>query len=84
MALRKVINALITKQKQGSIGIGSHVPYRDSKLTAILRQSLGGNSLSLFIACLAPGDDNYEENISTLKYATRASRLVNIASKSKS
>ena len=37
MALRKVINALITKQKQGSIGIGSHVPYRDSKLTAILR-----------------------------------------------
>ena len=63
MALRKVINALVSASNQGK---KKYIPYRESKLTAVLRQSLGGTSFSLFIACLAPSDENYEENLSTL------------------
>ena len=74
MTLRKVINALISKQnlKQAYPNAPTYVPYRESKLTALLKQSLGGNCLCLFIACLSPSDDNYDENLSTLQYATRA------------
>jgi kinesin family protein 4/21/27 len=50
----------------------SYVPYRDSKLTTLLRQSLGGNSFCLMIACVAPLELYLEENISTLNYAARA------------
>ena len=53
------------------------VPYRDSKLTSLLRQSLGGNSYCLMIACLNPCDVHIEENISTLNYASRASFISN-------
>lgn len=55
----------------------THVPYRDSKLTSLLKNSLGGNSLTLMIACIAPSDDYVEENISTLDYASRAARITN-------
>jgi len=54
-----------------------HIPYRDSKLTCLLKQSLGGNSYCLMIACLSPSDAYYEENISTLNYATKASYISN-------
>ena len=75
MTLRKVISALYKRQKDPT---GSyHVPYRDSKLTSLLKQSLGGNSYCLMIACLAPSDDNYEENLSTLTYATKTSGIQN-------
>lgn len=53
------------------------VPYRDSKLTALLKNSLGGNSLTVMVACLAPTDTAYEENMSTLDYAARAKRVTN-------
>jgi hypothetical protein len=53
------------------------VPYRDSKLTSILKQSIGGNSYSLMIACINPNDQFIEENISTLTYATKASFITN-------
>ena len=55
----------------------SRPPYRDSKLTSLLKQSVGGNSFSLMIACLTPNDAFLEENISTLTYATRASYITN-------
>ena len=78
MTLRKVINALIAKQKpQINTTSDYYVPYRESKLTALLKQSLGGNCLCLFIACLSPSDDSYDENLSTLQYATRVSGIEN-------
>jgi hypothetical protein len=57
--------------------VHTQVPYRDSKLTALLKNSLGGNSLTVMIACLAPTDAAYEENMSTLDYAARAKRVTN-------
>jgi hypothetical protein len=66
--LRQVITALTERNKGG--GSGSYIPYRDSKLTCLLRQSLGGNSYCLMIACLNPCDAQIEENISTMQYAS--------------
>jgi hypothetical protein len=63
--LRKVITAL-TEQKSDN---PKFVPYRESKLTQLLKQSLGGNSYTLMMACLSPSDRYIEENISTLNYA---------------
>ena len=77
MTLRKVITALHKRQKDKSGQKSYHVPYRDSKLTSLLKQSLGGNSYCLMIACLSPSDDNYEENLSTLTYATKTSGIKN-------
>ena len=57
--------------------LNSHIPYRDSKLTSLLKQSLGGNSYSLMVACLAPSDAYVEENLSTLNYAMKASFIAN-------
>lgn len=53
------------------------MPYRDSKLTSILKQSIGGNSYCLMIACICPNDAFLEENLSTLTYATKASYITN-------
>lgn len=74
MTLRLVISAL-TEQKTDDGN--SYVPYRDSKLTCLLRQSLGGNSFCLMIACLNPCDQHMEENLSTLTYASKASYISN-------
>ena len=54
-----------------------HIPYRDSKLTCLLKHSLGGNSWTLMLACLSPADRFYEENASTLDYAARARKITN-------
>ena len=51
--------------------------YRDSKLTSLLMHSLGGNSVTLMLACLSPSDQHYEENLSTLSYAARAKKISN-------
>jgi kinesin family protein 4/21/27 len=67
--LRQVITSLSSGD--------SHVPYRDSKLTSLLKQSIGGNSYCLMIACLSPADDYLEENLSTLEYATKAGCISN-------
>ena len=58
-------------------GASTHVPYRDSKLTCLLRQSLGGNSFCCMIACLHPSDKYFEENQSTLTYASKAAQIAN-------
>ena len=71
--LRQVITSLSGSRE----GEACHVPYRDSKLTSLLKQSIGGNSYCLMIACLSPADIFYEENISTLAYATKASCIAN-------
>eukprot|EP00798_Chlamydomonas_sp_ICE-L_P004752 gene4752-34501_t len=78
--LRHVITTLTasTDDKGGEKGT-THIPYRDSKLTSLLKNSLGGNSLTTMIACLAPLDAHYEENLSTLEYASRANRITNQA-----
>lgn len=69
LALGNVINAL----SEGK----SHVPYRDSKLTRMLQDSLGGNSRTLMIACVSPADVNLEESLNTLRYANRARNIKN-------
>ena len=58
-------------------GRSKHVPYRDSKLTRLLQDSLGGNTRTLMVACLSPAGDNYEESLSTLRYANRAKSIQN-------
>jgi len=56
-----------------------HIPYRDSKLTRLLQESLGGNSLTAMIATVSPCEKNYYETVSTLKYANRAKNIRNEA-----
>ncbi|XP_070385939.1 chromosome-associated kinesin KIF4-like isoform X2 [Dermacentor albipictus] len=55
----------------------SHVPYRNSKLTRLLQDSLGGNSHTVMIACVSPADSNLEETLNTLRYADRARKIKN-------
>ncbi|XP_075220928.1 kinesin heavy chain 73 [Lycorma delicatula] len=55
------------------------VPYRDSVLTWLLKDNLGGNSKTVMVATVSPASDNYEETLSTLRYADRAKRIVNHA-----
>lgn len=76
LALGNVISALGDDKKRKE---GCHVPYRDSKLTRILQDSLGGNSKTIMIACVSPADTNAEETINTLKYANRARNIQNKA-----
>lgn len=61
LALGKVISALVEHHR--------HVPYRDSKLTRLLQDSLGGNSRTVMIACVSPADINAEETTNTLRWA---------------
>ncbi|XP_065095899.1 kinesin-like protein KIF17 [Ochlerotatus camptorhynchus] len=69
-ALGNVISALVD-------GKTKHVPYRDSKLTRLLQDSLGGNTKTLMVACISPADFNYDETLSTLRYASRAKNIAN-------
>uniref|UniRef100_A0A8C4GSG9 Kinesin family member 13A n=1 Tax=Dicentrarchus labrax TaxID=13489 RepID=A0A8C4GSG9_DICLA len=72
-----VISAL-ADQSAGK-GKAKFVPYRDSVLTWLLKDNLGGNSKTAMIATVSPAADNYEETLSTLRYADRAKRIVNHA-----
>ena len=77
LALGNVISAL-TDEKKVRMGAGTaHIPYRDSKLTRILQDSLGGNSRTTMIACVSPAESNYEESMGTIKYASRARNIKN-------
>jgi myosin heavy subunit len=60
---------------------GAFIPYRDSKLTRLLKDSLGGNTKTVMIACISPGIDSYEGTINTLKYAQRAKRINKIVNR---
>ncbi|KAG7331806.1 hypothetical protein KOW79_005775 [Hemibagrus wyckioides] len=70
-ALGNVVSALAD-------GRGAHVPYRDSKLTRLLRDSLGGNAKTVMVATLGPASFNYEETLTTLRYANRAKNIKNV------
>ncbi|XP_019881587.1 chromosome-associated kinesin KIF4 [Aethina tumida] len=70
--LGNVISCLGDETKSSSF-----VPYRDSNLTRLLKDSLGGNSITLMIACVSPADYNLDETVSTLRYADRAKKIKN-------
>jgi hypothetical protein len=72
LALGNVISALGDESRRAA-----HVPYRDSKLTRLLQDSLGGNSQTLMLACVSPADSNFMETLNTLKYANRARNIKN-------
>ncbi|KAK3836701.1 MAG: hypothetical protein J3R72DRAFT_371290, partial [Linnemannia gamsii] len=72
LALGNVISALGDESRRSS-----HVPYRDSKLTRLLQDSLGGNSATLMLACVSGADADVSETISTLVYANRARNIRN-------
>uniref|UniRef100_A0A671LI93 Kinesin-like protein KIF21A n=1 Tax=Sinocyclocheilus anshuiensis TaxID=1608454 RepID=A0A671LI93_9TELE len=72
LALGNVISALGDRSKRST-----HVPYRDSKLTRLLQDSLGGNSRTVMIACTSPSDQDFMETLNTLKYANRARNIKN-------
>lgn len=54
-----------------------YIPYRDSTLTWLLKDSLGGNSKTVMLAAISPADVNYSETLSTLRYANRAKNIIN-------
>ena len=56
-----------------------HIPYRESKLTRLLKDSLGGNGMTVLLACVSPAMSNNDETLNTLRFAARASSIVNIA-----
>jgi hypothetical protein len=76
LALGNVINALGDEERLEK-GEKVYVPYRQSKLTRLLQDALGGNSQTLFLACVSPSDTNASETISTLQYANRARNIKN-------
>lgn len=69
----------LADQASGNRNKDKFVPYRDSVLTWLLKDNLGGNSKTVMVATLSPAADNYEETLSTLRYADRAKRIVNHA-----
>ncbi|CAI4232337.1 unnamed protein product [Auanema sp. JU1783] len=70
--LGNVISALVDSKS-------THIPYRNSKLTRLLQDSLGGNSKTVMIANIGPASYNYDETLSTLRYANRAKNIQNVA-----
>uniref|UniRef100_A0A6Q2XMB4 Kinesin motor domain-containing protein n=1 Tax=Esox lucius TaxID=8010 RepID=A0A6Q2XMB4_ESOLU len=72
LALGNVISALGDRSKRST-----HVPYRDSKLTRLLQDSLGGNSQTMMIACISPSDRDFMETLNALNYANRARNIKN-------
>ncbi|KAJ1486937.1 hypothetical protein T484DRAFT_1889859 [Baffinella frigidus] len=81
VAINKSLSALancifaLYKQSQQKAGEKIHIPYRDSQLTWLLKESLGGNAKTIMIAAISPADINFEESLSTLQYAARAKRI---------
>ncbi|OCT89733.1 kinesin-like protein KIF7 isoform X2 [Xenopus laevis] len=74
LALGNVISAL-GDPKRKTI----HIPYRDSKITRILKDSLGGNAKTVMIACVSPSASDFDETLNTLNYASRAQNIKNKA-----
>jgi hypothetical protein len=78
--LGQVVSSLSELGQQGTNGNSHmHVPYRDSKLTRLLQDSLGGNSRTIMVACISPADSNVEESVNTMRYAQRARNIKNSA-----
>lgn len=81
VTLGSVISALSEASSTGDMSSSSKrgvfIPYRDSVLTWLLKDSLGGNSKTIMIATISPADCNYGETLSTLRYANRAKNIIN-------
>ncbi|XP_050341543.1 kinesin-like protein Klp98A [Bactrocera neohumeralis] len=86
VTLGSVISALAEQTSTTTVALASspaqtkrvlYIPYRDSILTWLLKDSLGGNSKTIMIAALSPADCNYSETLSTLRYANRAKNIIN-------
>ncbi|KPA81042.1 putative Unc104-like kinesin [Leptomonas pyrrhocoris] len=79
LAARSTSNAVASPQTKSNSATAAgkrHVPYRDSILTFLLKESLGGNSKTFMIATVSPSTDSYDESVSTLRYADRAKAIV--------
>lgn len=76
-----VLGLVISNLADKAMGKGKNtvVPYRDSCLTRILQNALGGNSKTLMICAISPATDNYDETLSTLRYADQAKKIQNKA-----
>ncbi|MGH0172746.1 UNVERIFIED_CONTAM: hypothetical protein FKN15_068882 [Acipenser sinensis] len=72
LALGNVISALGDPKRKSL-----HVPYRDAKITRILKDSLGGNAKTVMITCISPSSFNFDESLNSLKYANRAKNIKN-------
>ena len=77
VTLGLVITKLVKNQKAGS---KDHIPFRDSTLTWILSDAIGGNSKTFMIATISPVDGNYNESLNTLRYADNAKKIINSVS----
>ena len=73
------LGLVISKLADAGSKKDSFIPYRDSTLTWLLKENLGGNSRTVMIATVSPAEDNFEETLSTLRYADRAKRITNHA-----
>lgn len=73
LALGNVISALGDPKKKSS-----HIPYRDSKITRLLKDSLGGNSKTLMICCISPASSDFDETLNALKYANRVRMVIDV------
>ena len=78
LALGNVISVLSEAQQSSSTD-SPFVPYRDSKLTRMLQDSLGGNARTVMITCVSPSDYNYDETCNSLRYSARARNIKNNA-----
>ena len=72
LALGNVISALGDPRKKSS-----HIPYRDAKITRLLKDSLGGSAKTVMITCVSPSSSDFDESLNSLKYANRARNIRN-------
>nr|XP_020668494.1 kinesin-like protein KIF27 isoform X1 [Pogona vitticeps]XP_020668495.1 kinesin-like protein KIF27 isoform X1 [Pogona vitticeps] len=72
LALGNVVSALGDSRRKGA-----HIPYRDAKITRILKDSLGGNAKTVMITCISPSSSDFDESLNSLKYANRAKNIRN-------
>ncbi|NXA36712.1 KIF27 protein, partial [Eudromia elegans] len=72
LALGNVISALGDPKRKSA-----HIPYRDAKITRILKDSLGGNAKTVMITCISPSSSDFDESLNSLKYANRAKNIRN-------
>ncbi|RUS86561.1 hypothetical protein EGW08_005700 [Elysia chlorotica] len=77
VSLGNVISLLAERCENGGKGKHAFIPYRDSVLTWLLKDSLGGNAKTIMIATISPAGVNYAETLSTLRYANRAKNIIN-------
>ncbi|RNA29302.1 chromosome-associated kinesin KIF4A [Brachionus plicatilis] len=77
LGLLKLGNVISAMGEENPGNKAKPVPYRESKLTRLLQDSLGGNSHTVMIACVSPAESNMEESLNTLRYANRARKIQN-------